>query len=125
MELLVGPEPKVRSPGYDLRFPDLLNEAARTELLRLENHAIAKQPPPDMAFADSLGPYARELFLREWDQRTVPYERGEDVWMRQGDAEDVHLLMDFIATELPEMVRRFFEMRSTWEDRDVTLGDAD
>ena len=107
VELLLGSEPVVHGLGYDLRLPDLLTESGRTTLRQLENRAISKFPPPDMAFANSLDPDTREYLLSAWTPRTSPYEPGEDVWFRQGDEEDVRLLLDFIASELPGVLERF------------------
>jgi hypothetical protein len=107
LEFLLGPEPEIYGGGFRRRFPTLLTDAGKEQLRLLENQAIAKLPPPNMAFIGQLPESTREHVLEGWRPRITPYGADEDVWMRQGSEDDVEALLEFITAELPGVIVRF------------------
>ena len=110
IEFLLGPEPRIYGDGFRRRFPTLLTDAGREQLRHLENQAIAKLLPPNMAFIGQLPESTREHTLEGWRPRTTPYGRDEDVWMRQGSQHDVEALLEFISAELPDAIAAFLSL---------------
>lgn len=107
MEFQLGRDAAPGGQGHRQRMPALLDDAGREELRQLTNRAIAKLPPPNQRFAALLDPATRSHWLSGWELRTTPIGEREDVWMRQGDSDDVRAITSFIGDRLPALVERF------------------
>ena len=110
VEFLLGSQPEIYGNGFRRRLPTLLTDEGRERLRGLENRAISKLPPPDMSVLGRLPPPTLEWALKGWKPRSTPYQAAEDVWLRQGDLEDVEALLDFILAELPGALRTFLAL---------------
>ena len=113
IEFALSTEPVTGGNGYRERLPNLLSDEEREELRRLENATIAHLRPPAKGLYATFPNGTREQLLGEWKPRKAPYPRGEDIWFRHANEDDVRHLMAFFQRVLPSAIARFHENASS------------
>ena len=102
VEMQLGDEPVAGVVGPRGRLYRLLSDEERLAHLAIHNRVVVKLRP-DLFLLEGLGD---EYFL-EFQPRSIPFDRSDDVWFRYADEEDVRRWLAFVAQVLPATIARF------------------
>lgn len=84
------------------RLYRLLSDEERLAHLAIHNHVVVKVRP-DPFLLNGLG----DEYLSEFQLRSIPFDRRDDVWFRYADEDDVRRWLAFVAHVLPAAIGRF------------------